>query len=136
MLGTEFTTTSKVTPRSLYFFERKVRKNISIYYLRSKIIVRATDSFNVFSSGSSMLADAPLDNAVKNLRKSIQLNVYKTVEETNSNLHEERKRRRKKHRNKQRTERPNRGRRKKRLGSSTLDEPSSLHCLIISQIVN
>ncbi|KAK6631709.1 hypothetical protein RUM43_013773 [Polyplax serrata] len=83
-------------------------------------------SSDKYVSSPSMLADAPLDNVLK--RKSIQLDIYKTVEENNFQSHEERKRRRKKHKNKQRPERVDRerihkGRRKKRLGRKNKNRP-------------
>lgn len=62
-----------------------------------------------------MLADAPSENTVKGVRKLIESDVYKTVEEQNTSK-QERKRRRKKHKNKQRPERPNKGKKKKGLG--------------------
>lgn len=63
-----------------------------------------------------MLADAPLENSIKNARKLIESDVYKTVEEKNVTNRGERKRRKKKHRNKQRQDRPNKGKKKKGLG--------------------
>lgn len=101
------------------------------YFIKRKQLIL------IVRSSPSMLADAPLDNVLK--RKSIQLDIYKTVEENNFQSHEERKRRRKKHKNKQRPERVDRerihkGRRKKRLG--TYPENPFIRLLISESDIN